>query len=340
MRSCLPPTTDTGGSSLHQVNDYFLENIIFLDRHAILLDTPAMRMIFSRKSSQVTKKLTKQELFDDYFHVANEAFMTLENVFALQGVWKQVFGVADEPISFFQRPELEQAAKERVRASSPWQRLEAVYEYAENGIDGGRHPIDIVLGGQEVLTLVRTEEHCPCDEWYEIVARGDGRYSLDDGQYIELTKVALLANVDIRTVRNAVSSGELTSRKTDSVVFVENASARAWLLKRRGFKPTIVTDETFELATVSSATQFGAALSARRKAIGLDDPTCAEFAKSLNRGTQTITELERGVFTLPIDAAFPLADLYRVDRKVMLQCVMRIFFPEQLLMLQDDPQSD
>jgi hypothetical protein len=48
-------------------------------------------------------------------------------------------------------------------------------------------------------------------------------------------------------------------------------------------------------------------------------------------------EVERGIFNLPLDSVFHLADFYRLDRKVMLSCVMRIFYPEQLQALQLAP---
>jgi hypothetical protein len=44
-------------------------------------------------------------------------------------------------------------------------------------------------------------------------------------------------------------------------------------------------------------------------------------------------QLEAGVFALPLDAVFPVADFYQVDRKAFLECVMRVFFYEELRML-------
>jgi hypothetical protein len=49
-----------------------------------------------------------------------------------------------------------------------------------------------------------------------------------------------------------------------------------------------------------------------------------------------INQLESGVFTLPLDAVFPIADFYQVSRKEMLECVMRVFFSEELSMLASD----
>jgi hypothetical protein len=46
--------------------------------------------------------------------------------------------------------------------------------------------------------------------------------------------------------------------------------------------------------------------------------------------THAISEIETGVFKLPIDTAFPIADFYQLDRKEFLSCVMRVFFSEQL----------
>ena len=53
-------------------------------------------------------------------------------------------------------------------------------------------------------------------------------------------------------------------------------------------------------------------------------------------GSTTLTQLEAGVFTLPLDAVFPLSDFYQVSRKEMLNCVMRVFFADELTMLAGD----
>ena len=267
----------------------------------------------------------KEKLFQDFFHAAFNSFEALELQFGIRGIKDQVFGkdVDDEQ------------AQSNLRASCAWSTLSALYDYAVNGLDGGEHPQDIVIAGSDVIELASSENHRPSAEWDQIIAMGDGRYALDEGHFIPLYKVALLANVDIRTVRNAVSAGDLMSLKRDNEIYIENASARRWLHGRRGFKPTVMNDGAghLSLEKVRSPAEFGAFLVGQRARIGLDstDNKLVVFHPSVN--PQAIAQLEAGVFAMPLDAAFPLADFYQVGRKEFLECVMRVFFSEELDML-------
>jgi hypothetical protein len=151
-----------------------------------------------------------------------------------------------------------------------------------------------------------------------------------------LEKLAFLAGVDVRTVRNAISAGELIGHKTDLGLSIDNASARSWLNGRRGFKPTVIVGEAINgLQAVSTPADFGAYLVARRNKLGLDgkDKKIVVFHPGID--ARAISEIEAGVFKLPINTAFPLADFYQLDRKEFLACVMRVFFGEQLSTLRE-----
>jgi hypothetical protein len=170
----------------------------------------------------------------------------------------------------------------------------------------------------------------------------DGRFGLDGGQEISLPKLALLAQVDLRTVRNAASSGQLVTVTKDKLfdpdtVFVENASARRWLLGRRGFKPTpLINIEREQIHEVNTPSGFAAFLVGQRKQIeiGFDvDDIAKRTVNHPGVGEAAIKELEAGVFALHLDTVFPLADYYQVSRKDMLNCVMRVFFNDEYQML-------
>lgn len=287
----------------------------------------------------MAKKLDKETLFEDYFQTITEVFSTFEAIFEVEGVWSKVIGAQDNEKYSFSSSETEQAAKNHVRASAAWHALSSLYDYAVDGIAGNLHPTDIVIGGAEVLSFVTTENRSPSKEWERIVWQGDGRYALDDGESIMIEKLAFLAGVDVRTVRNAISAGELTAHKTSLGLSVENASARSWLNGRRGFKPTVIVGESINsLLSVSTPSEFGAYLVAQRKKFGLDhSDKVIVFHASID--ANSITEIEIGVFKLPIDAAFPLADFYQLDRKEFLACVMRVFFNEQLITLRETLQT-
>lgn len=284
----------------------------------------------------MAKKFDKEVLFENYFQTADEVLSTFEKVFSINGVWHQFFGVETFGNYAFASSEAEQAAKDHIRTSGAWQALSDLFDYAVDGIAGSNDPTDIVIGGAEVLSYLNTENCSPAEEWNFVTALGDGRFALDDGQDIIISKLALLADVDVRTVRNAASAGELVAYKTDAGLIIENASARSWLQGRRGFKPTVIHSEPIaELEAISTPTEFGAFLSAQRKKLGLpgEESKLIPFHPGID--ARAIVEIEAGVFKLPIDTVFPLADFYQLDRKAFLSSIMRVFFGEQLTMLRE-----
>lgn len=68
------------------------------------------------------------------------------------------------------------------------------------------------------------------------------RLNLDTGTYISIKEIALLADLNERSVRNMVSSTDEQQRLRASDELVENSEARRWLRGKRGFKPTVFTD--------------------------------------------------------------------------------------------------
>jgi hypothetical protein len=277
------------------------------------------------------KAKTMERLFDNFYYTAHGSFESLESLYGIEGVMDQVFG----------KNPTEEEAREKLRGSLAWQTLVAVYEYAVNGIEPDSlfdDPTSLVIDASDVLKLANSENYWVSDEWDDIISMADGRFGLDEGSPVHLYKVALLANVDIRTVRNAASSGELVTFKSeaDGHVHVENASARRWLYGRRGFKPTAVSDSAaMTPERVTTPAEFAAMLTAQRarNARGTADAKVPVAHPAVTQ--EALAQLEAGVFTLPLDAVFPVADIYLLDRKKFLQCVMRVFFTEELQMLVD-----
>jgi hypothetical protein len=286
------------------------------------------------KAAMANEKFTgkiKEELFEDFFHTAWNSLWALEIQFSIEGVRDQVFGKDVE----------EPEAKENLRNSNAWKTLTRVYDYAVNGVEPEADtPDSIVIDGSDVLKLVASENHWTSEAWDNIIAMGDGRFALDEGSPVDLYKVALLANVDVRTIRNAVSAGDLISFKSGEGgrILIENASARRWLHGRRGFKPTVMqsSEEMQRLDTVTTPAEFAAFLSHRRNQLGFDDSRDKLVVMHPSATPEAISQLESGVFSVPLDAAFPIADFYQLDRKTFLQCVMRVFFYEEMRMLSED----
>lgn len=286
------------------------------------------RAIMAKK----TQASVIEQLFHDFYHAAQGTFRALEVHYLVNGVCEQIFGVDSD----------EEAGKANLRKSYAWATLVALYEYAVNGVEPGEGfegSDDLVIDASDVIELASSENYMPSAKWDTLIAMGDGRFALDSGNPILPYKLSLLANVDIRTVRNAISAGELVAFKSefDGEVYVENGSARRWLHGRRGFKPTLKEEDSagVSIDSVSTPAEFGAMLASRRKNIGLNEQEAKPSVAHPSVTPLALSELEAGVFALPLDAIFPLADYYLLDRKKLLQCVMRVFFKEEMHLLLD-----
>lgn len=280
------------------------------------------------------KQSPLDELFEDFFRAASGTMRSLDVQYNVS-VSEQIFGATDD----------EDLQKEQLRKSQAWRTLTHLYNYAVNGIEAEEcdGASSLVINASDVLKIASSENYWPCDAWDRIVWMGDGRYALDDGFAVHVEKLALLAGVDIRTVRNAISAGQLVvvdKRSDAGEVYIDNTSARRWLIGRRGFKPTNIkaSGDGLDLDKVRRPSQFGALLVAQREQLGpdglrIDQPGHPSITE------EAIAQLETGVFVLPLDATFPLSDLYLLDRKKFLKCVMRVFFQEELEALSEADKS-
>jgi hypothetical protein len=273
----------------------------------------------------MAKRSQKEDLFKTFYQAARHALEALEGQYEVSGVVEQLFG--SDALD-------EEAAQQHLRQSRPWETLSDLYDYAVDGANNGEDPTNIVIDGSDVIWLATSENSSPSEEWREIVAMGDGRFALDDGESLEILKVALLAGVDVRTVRNAVSAGDLMTSKQGDNRFVENSSARQWLHGRKGFKPTVHRNELdiSDLAEIDSPAAFGAFLADRRERLGISSSLVplAPFVSS-----EALEKLEAGYFPLPLDAVFPVADYYQISRPDFLETVMGVFFADELSALRD-----
>lgn len=276
----------------------------------------------------------KEALFGQYFDFLVEVVPTFADVFEIHGMTEQVLGVAQEsrwvPVIGSENGRRE--ATERVRQSRAWSILSRLYDYAVQGFrPEDVEPEEIVIAGNEVLTMLEHENAFIPDAWKAVVQLGDARFSLDDGGNLTLDNVALLAGVDVRTVRNAVSSGHLES---PSRGWVSGVSARKWLAGRRAFIPTkVVSDKPLDLSGVQDAGAFASVLKSRRDALAISLPNDdgADAPGSLDDGV--VTALESGTFHFPLDIVDDLAKYYQLNGTEFLRAVMRVFYPDQLSIL-------
>lgn len=194
-----------------------------------------------------------------------------------------------------------------------------------------------------------------------LVARVEARYSLDTGSQLTIPELALLADMNERSVRNAISaSGEARLEVSESG-YVSNQEAQRWLSKRRGFVPTrirklptnaTVTPDSLDAVeiprfiesrltqVVGTGTEANIAAS---NATGLPVWMCAansETGLSFDR----LETLVRLPFDVKPSECEVLARALRVDPVWFTYQVMTALFPRQLDMLlnpkawQDTPE--
>ena len=283
-----------------------------------------------------TKK-TKDELdslFIDFCTVTSSTFRSIDGMFGVD-LHKEVFDCE------FDAQE-DPSAKLRLRNTFAWQTLKAAYEYAVNGAEPScihDGVTSLVIDAAIVLEAVNGNNDQTSLRWENIVAMTDGRYALDDGFEVAAYKLALLANVDLRTIKNAISAGELIANKssTDDLIYVQNASARRWIEGRKGFMPTVFLEdaETLGIDEIETPASFGKLLRNQQVRIGKIPDELRPITGFPNITYDTLAQLERGVYELPFDAVIPLADFYKLDRKKFLNCVMRVFFSTELHLLNE-----
>jgi len=299
------------------------------------------KLIPSTKTARLINFSRKERLFEDFFDNMVKTTERIEALFDVTGVKQQVIG---SDYSLHSSGKVE--AKEHLSNNRAWLLVSELYDYAVEGIDPrsrqhsvSGHPGVLVIDAGEVIALLTGEEDAPLQAWHEIVMMADGRHVMDLGEGIREERLALLANVDLRTVRNAISSGALLSNKEDGP-YIGSDSARAWLMGRKGFKPTVFASDTaMEIADVQTPASFGALLRQRRlereqQFAVAEVPTPAPLLDAYPGLTKEIlAEAEAGVFRVALSLTRPLADYYGIDRDAVLDCVMRVFFPEELAAL-------
>ena len=73
----------------------------------------------------------------------------------------------------------------------------------------------------------------------DMIVRWEARHNLESGSQMNISEIALLADMNERSVRNAASAEGGAQLNFNQDQTIENHEARRWLSGRRAFKPTI-----------------------------------------------------------------------------------------------------
>lgn len=174
----------------------------------------------------------------------------------------------------------------------------------------------------------------------KMVKAADTRYGMDfffsDESGIEIDQITYLGKVGERTVRNAISAGELKSYKKrcdvrdSDIVYIEKDSAYKWLLKRRGFKPTVIpAEDSINLLEVKSAVQLKSFLKSQSKAAakhllleGSELQNMIDFGEMLSKKA-----------VIEVAEVKEIAEILRINYQALLIKVYEIYFSEELTIL-------
>lgn len=272
-------------------------------------------------------KLNKEQLFEHFYQATCHTLLNLEAHFSIANVLTQVVGANENA----------DAQKTRLKASYAWDCLSKMFDFSVDGYLGDQDPLDLIINGRDVLNLVSFEVSPEASPWTPVLEGAEARLCLEEQRPMHAYHAALLANVDIRTVRNAMSAGELRGTKADGETLIDIDSARAWLLGRKGYRPTIRTADTQStLSDQKTPERLGAYLKmVREQRIGMDFDQ-DERLGNLGLKPIDIQEIESGIFRKPIDHAKALADYYCIPRGEFLWKVMELFFYEEMSLLKGE----
>jgi hypothetical protein len=216
--------------------------------------------------------------------------------------------------------------------------LDELYEY---GVSGRRNvhfdwlPDDddavFFLQGLDEFPLMyeNTMESIPTAFSDHTVKMARARWILDEGSGMDMNEagdwirlgvltlndVALLANMDEKSVRNAANPKHKNHLKTfnhGARTYVDVEDARAWLQQRRGFKPTVIVDKSAErdLTRIGffSEQDFGSYL------VAIPDSLTEEKLGSL----------EHGQFVFAQVLFVALSQLYELDTKAFVLAALAL----------------
>lgn len=290
----------------------------------------------------MAKRITKEDMYKDFSLVSTEFLYKVSELFELKEVdiFAQAFHVQQS--NFFK--DGEPIVTPHFQDTASWKKLSMLYDYAADGViaesgmyeDIGDDVTELVIECDEILTLIQTMDYRVSEETRDILEAGDARFALDEGGNLTTLQIALLANVDERTVRNAVSAGELKVNKDAGQAYVINKSARLWLSNRRGFKETQLKQQiSSDFSDITSPAELGAFLQVKREDRGFETIGNKINGDYPNIDLQILRELESGIFIHGLDVITPIADFYQLDRNEFLMKIMMIFFKNQLLSIKE-----
>lgn len=286
--------------------------------------------------------ISKEEFFQNIYECALGNFSTMEAYLGIHGIMGQVFGVNDfeelgsaYDLPVFNIKQQEQIAKNNFMNGNIWHPFECVYEYAVNG-NGSICCIDELTDCVDFKHILHSDHFQISTKSNEIITMALVRHALDNDSTVMFFNssdcnfplaIAQLANVDLRTVKNAVSGKEIEAFSKNEL---SASSLKQWLLTRKGFKPTFYTKQNDYF--FNSQTSFATVLKESKKSIG-DQFDPKELISACPKHPNIIEQLELGVLELSLDKLPLVAKTYQIPYPILFKNVMQTYYPNEYALL-------
>ena len=139
---------------------------------------------------------------------------------------------------------------------------------------------------------------------------------------LTIAEVAILADLDERTVRNATSknaTNRLETKVVESSIYIPRESARAWLQNKRGFIPTRIGDELPSEAALShaftSTTEAGQYIRQNRERLKLSHRDLIAAIKN-NLTEHDLVQLESGHFGIDEKSLISIGNVFGINGRL------------------------
>jgi hypothetical protein len=294
--------------------------------------------------TKMTKEaiISKDEFFENIFICALGNFSTIEGYMGINGIMSQVFGIDDYEalgssyeLPTFKTKQDEDTAKNNFMSSSIWYPFDCVYDYAING-HGHNCCIDEITDSIDFAYILHSDHIQISPYSFEIITMALVRHALEHDptvRYINTENfnspkaIAQLAGIDLRTLKNAISAGEIETLSKKELCA---SSLKKWLLTRKGFKPTFYNTKSDYF--FNSPVSFAELLKKSREKIG-DRFDPSDLLKACPNQPNVLDEIERGILDLPLDVLPLVSKIYEIPYPVLLKQVMQTYYPNEYSLL-------
>lgn len=283
--------------------------------------------------------LTKDQFFQNIFHCALGNFAEIETNMHITGIISQVFGINDFEYNYTELPELASnklLAQQNFMNHPIWHPFDKTYEYAVNGI-ANTYSIDELNECVDFSHILNSDHFQIHSRSHEIITMALVRYALENESTVNFfdlgntnypQAIAKLANIDVRTLKNAISANEIEML---SKGILSASSLKQWLLGRKGFKPTIYQKDKSLNYFFNSPNTFAQVIATVREELGekFDPKELILLTKQEN----IIKELESGIFNLPLQCIPILSKIYHIPHPILLKQILKTFYPKEYALL-------